>query len=242
MQEIVAVIPARGGSKSIPRKNVRELLGKPLLGWTVEAACQSGVFTRIILSTDDEDAAHLGKSFGAEAPFLRPAELAQDATPTVLVVEHAVEWLRNGEGWVPEFTMVLEPTSPGRRPFHIREAAALLKSSDADSVASVSEVPHHYVPTKVLNLDADGTIEGVQGTHLRDMIHRRQDLPTCYALNGLIFSCKTELILADPPSLWGDKVVAYVVDPRYSLDIDRPEDWAPAETRLMEILKEEEDK
>lgn len=234
--KVIAVIPARGSSKGIPRKNIKEFLGKPLLAWTVEAARESGLFERLILSTEDEEIARIGREFGAEVPFRRPQKLAEDTTPTAPVVRHAIEWLRHHEGWTPDFVMVLEPTSPGRRAFHIREAATLLQKSGADSVASVSEVPHHYVPTKVLKLHSDGTITGIDGTHLRDMIHRRQDLPKYYALNGLIFSCKTELVLKNRPTLWGEKVLAYVVDPKYCVDLDRPEDWAPAEAKLRRIL------
>ena len=238
-RKLLAVIPARAGSKGIPQKNIREFLGKPLITWTIESALQSGLFDRVVVTTDDEETARIAKACGAEAPFLRPGELAQDATPTAPVVLHAIEWLRSHENWVPDLVMVLEPTSPGRRPFHIREAVALLAESGADSVASVSEVPHHFVPPKVLTLERDGTMQGVSGTAIKEMIHRRQDLPKYYALNGILFACRTGCILQDPPSLWGNRVTGYVVDPRYSLDLDKPEDWTFAETRLQRILREE---
>jgi len=239
MVKMITVIPARGNSKGILRKNSRQFLGKPLVAWTIEAARESAVFDRVIVSTEDEEIARIGRAFGAEVPYLRPRELSEDTTPTAPVVRDTLEWLRNYDRWSPDFVMVLEPTSPGRRPFHLREAANVLQRSGADSVASVSEVPHHYVPSKVLKVQSDGTFRGFDETHPRDMIHRRQDLPKYYALNGLIFSCKTEWVLMDPPTLWGEKVLAYLVDPKYTLDLDRPEDWAPAETRLQQILLEE---
>lgn len=239
-QTFVAVITARGGSKGIPRKNIRNFLGKPLLAWTIEAARESGLFARVILSTEDEEIAQVGKDYGADAPFLRPSELAGDTTPTAPVIQHAVEWLREREGWTPKFVMILEPTSPSRRAFHIREAAELLVASEADSLASVSEVPHHYNPLKVLKREADGAIAGMQGTHIRDMIHRRQELPTYYAFNGLLFSCRADVLYEKPPTIWGQKVVGYVVDQKYNLDIDAPDDWVVAEMRMQNILREEE--
>ena len=137
---------------------------------------------------------------------------------------------------MPDFVMVLEPTSPARQAFHIREAATLLQSSGADSLASVSEIPHHYIPPKALQLQSDGTLTGMDGTPVREMVHRRQDLPTYYAFNGLIFACTAGVILRDPPTLWGQKVAAYLVDLKYSLDIDGPEDWSFAERRFRQLL------
>lgn len=235
----LAVIPARGGSKSIPRKNIKEFLGKPLIAWTVEVARESGIFERVILSTEDEEIAQIGRACGAEVPFFRPQELAEDTTLMARVIRHAIEWLRHDEEWIPDFVIVLQPTSPVRRAFHIREAADLLVKSDADSLGSVSEVPHHYNPLKVLKRNTDGTIAGMQGTHIRNMIHQRQEVPTFYAFNGLLFSCKTEVLALDPPTLWGDKVVGHVVDQKYNLDIDTPEDWVVAEGRMRKILDEE---
>lgn len=235
----LAVIPARGGSRGIPRKNIKVFLGKPLLAWAVEVARESGVFRRVILSTEDEEIAEIGRAYGAEVLFLRPQELAKDTTPTAPVIQHAVAWLRDWEHWTPDFVMILEPTSPARRVFHIREAAELLVNSGADSIASVSEVLHHYNPVKVLKCNDDGTIEGIQGMHIRDMIHRRQDLPIYYAFNGLLFSCKIDVLSLNPPTIWGERVLGYVVDQKYNLDIDSPEDWVVAEARMRSILEEE---
>lgn len=233
------MIPARGGSKSVSRKNVKDFLGKPLLAWTIEVALESGVFERVILSTDDEAIGKIGQAYGAEVPFLRPQELAEDSSLTAPVIRHGIEWLERHENWVPDFVLVLEPTSPGRRSYHIRESGSLLLESGADSLASVSELPHHYNPDKVLKVHSDGTITGIDGTHVRDMVHRRQELPTYYAFNGIIFACKTAVVLANQTTLWGDKIVAYLVDQKYNLDIDSPNDWIVAEAQMRKILEEE---
>jgi len=228
------VIPARGDSRGIPRKNARPFLGRPLIAWTIDAARDSGVAARILLSTEDEEIAELARAEGAEV-VERPAELARDETPTAPVVKHALERSGAQGGLV----LVLEPTSPGRRPEHVREAVELLASSEADSVASVCEVPHHQVAEKQLRLGEDGLLSGLDGGHIRSMTHRRQDLPVRYAFDGLIFGCRTELIRRDDPTLWGEQVAGLRVHHRYSIDLDRPEDWAPAEARMRELLAEE---
>jgi N-acylneuraminate cytidylyltransferase len=228
---LLGVIPARGDSKAIPRKNVKPFLGRPLLVWTVEAARESGVLDRLVVSTEDEEIAGVARGCGAEV-VERPAELASDETPTAPVVRHALEAL----GHDPAGVLVLEPTSPARRPEHVREAAALL--AGADSVASVSEVPHHYAAAKQLRVGADGTLAGLDGTHPGELRHRRQELEVVYAFNGLVFGCRAELARRDPPTLWGERVVAHVVEPRFALDLDRPEDWPAAEARMRELLAE----
>ncbi len=234
----LAVIPARGGSKAIPRKNSQLFLGKPLLVWTVECAKRSQVCDRIILSTDDDEMASLGQEAGAEVLFRRPVDLATDQAPTAPVVRHALQWLKDREGWTPSRVVVLEPTAPARQPWQIDESMTLLEQRGADSVASISAVPHHYVPQKLLRLQPDHTIVGISGTAIRDMIHRRQDLEPCYAFNGLIFGCTSELIWHDPPTLWGQHVTAYVTDSKYQIDLDQPEDWAAAESRCRQLLNE----
>ncbi len=237
----LAVIPARGGSKGIPRKNIKPFLGKPLLAWTIETAKASGVFSRIVVSTDDQEIAQVASRHGAEAPFLRPAALAYDASPTDAAIAHAVRWLKEHREPVPPMVMVLEPTSPGRRPWHVREAVALLAREHIDSVASISEAPHHYAASKLLQRRDDGTILGIDGTPVRRMVHRRQNLSPSYAFNGVVFACRTDLLLQDPPTLWGDRVLGYLVDQKYNLELDCPEDWEIAEHRFRRLLQEETD-
>lgn len=229
----LAVVPARGGSKGIPRKNVRPFLGRPLIAWTIEAGLESGV--RVVVSTDDEEIADVARSCGAEVPFMRPAELAGDDVPTAPVVRHALEQA----GGSPEHVLVLEPTAPARRARHVREAIELLDLTGSDSVAGVSEVPYHHTAEKQLRLGGDGSLASLDGRAVSAMHHRRQDVEPTYAFNGLVWGCRREVLLREPPTLWGDRVVGYVVDPRYAIDLDRPEDWTAAEVRVRELLAEE---
>ena len=134
MPKILGVITARGGSKGIPGKNIKLLCGKPLIAYTIEAAKKSGALDRLILSTDDPTIAQVAKSFGCEVPFMRPPELAKDHVSHLPVMQHAVQWLSNKEGYKPEYVMILQPTSPLRQPFHIKETVDLILETDADSV------------------------------------------------------------------------------------------------------------
>lgn len=233
MPPVLVLVPARGGSRGIPRKNVRLFLGRPLLTWTVETAIASGAADRVVVSTEDDEVAAAAADAGAEV-LPRPPELSCDDVPTADVVRHALQTLAERDGYVPEHVLVLEPTSPTRRPDHVRQALRLLEAG-ADSVATVSRVPHHFVPEKLVEVAADGTMRGLDATPLAAMMHRRQELEERWALDGLIFGCRSELVLRDPPTLWGERVAALRVDERYRVDLDAPEDWAPAEARMREL-------
>ncbi len=145
----LGIIPARGGSKGIPNKNLLQLGGKPLIAYTVEAARASGVIDRLILSTDSEAIAEIGRSLGVEVPFMRPPELASDDAPMLPVVQHAVSQMEQS-GWVADIVVLLQPTSPLRRPERIQQAVELLKSSDCSSVVSVTEIPEMFAPQKAM--------------------------------------------------------------------------------------------
>ena len=144
--KILGVITARGGSKGIPGKNIKLLAGKPLISYTIEAAKKSGVFDRLILSTDDESIARVAKDYGCDVPFMRPKDLAEDKTAHLPVLQHAVNWLKENENYSPDAVMILQPTAPLRQDFHIKEATELFFRSGADSVVSVSEIPQHFSP------------------------------------------------------------------------------------------------
>lgn len=235
---VLALIPARGGSRGIPGKNLRPFVGRPLLAWAVDVALRSGVSDRVIVSTDNEAVRAAAIAAGAEAPFLRPAALATDDAPTAGAVRHALDWLERADGWRPALVAILEPTSPGRRPFHVRDGVrALAAHPSAGTVASISRVPHHYVPPKVLRLSEDGTIAGSDGRSIKEMVHRRQDLPAYHALDGILFACRSDLLRRDPPTIWADEVIGHVVDAAFSFDLDDPRDWDPAETRMRAILE-----
>lgn len=231
---ILGIIPARGGSKSIPRKNIKLLGGKPLLAWAIDASQESGVLDRLILTTDDKEIAAVGERHGVEVPFLRPAELAQDTTPTLPVLQHAVAWLKEHEGYAPDAVMLLQPTAPLRQAAHIREAVELFKASGADSVVSVVEIPGHMSPHWAVVEAEDGWAELFSGEPIRKRISRRQEFPRkSYSHNGAIYIVKTEHLLhPTEPSLYGERVKLYPMEAKYSVNIDSPEDWELAEAAL----------
>src|SRR3989338_8674422 len=176
MPKILGVVTARGGSKSIPGKNIKLLGGKPLISHIIESAKKSGIFDRLILSTDDEKIAEVAKKYGVEMLFLRPAELAQDATPHLPVIEHALAFMRDNEKYTPEYTAILQPTSPMVKPQDFIKAFELLKEKNADSVIGVVKIPPHYNPLRSLKTDSDGFLSlFVTGDPVRKRISRRQD-------------------------------------------------------------------
>lgn len=228
--KILGLITARGGSKGIPGKNIKELAGKPLIAYTIEAAHASGIFDRLMISTDDEKIAAIAKQYDCEVPFMRPAELAQDKTPHLEVVLHAVTWLKEHEHYIPDAVMILQPTAPFRTATHIREAAVLFETSGADSVVSVSEVPSHHHPQWQFTVDDNKKIAIFTGEPFSRIIRRRQDLSKTYTRNGAVYLFKTKL-LSDPiePNFYGDHVAAYVMSLEDSINIDTMDDWNEAE-------------
>jgi CMP-N-acetylneuraminic acid synthetase len=229
----LGVVTARGGSKGIPGKNLKLLAGKPLIAYTLEAAVSASVFDRVILSTDDDEIATAGRHLGCEVPFIRPAELARDETPHLPVLQHAVAWLRDRERYQPDAVMILQPTSPLRRAEDIRAAARLLDESGADSVLSVSDVPAHVHPMRMLRVADDGTATlFVTGEPVRRRINRRQDLPPAWIMNGAIYAFRTAVLWADEPSLYGNRTVALPVPHPFGLSIDDADDWTAAELAL----------
>ena len=227
---VLAVIPARGGSKSVPRKNIKDLGGKPLITWTIEAAKASGVFDRLILTTDDTEIAEVGKRYGAEVPFMRPSELAQDTTPTLPVLQHAITWLKEQEGYEPDAGMLLQPTTPFRSAEHIKGAVELFEKTGADSVVSVVEIPGNYNPHWAFKVDEDLRATLYLGGAIKTRIKRRQDLPKAYSPNGMIYLFKPKFLFdAADQNFYGDDVRAYEVEERVSINIDSPEDWVLAE-------------
>ena len=230
MTEILALIPARGGSKGIPRKNIRSFAGYPLIAWSIAAAKQSEFVTRVIVSTDDEEIASVARECGAETPFLRPAELAQDQTTDLPVFEHALQWLKENEDYQPEITIQLRPTSPIRPKGMVDHAIRiLLEHDDADCVRGV--VPAGQNPFKMwrfsgedkpLNplLEVPGLAEPYNAP--------RQILPPVYWQTGHIDAIRGSTI-TNKKSLTGDVIYPLVIDPRYTVDIDNLSDWAKYE-------------
>jgi len=234
--KVLGVITARGGSKGIPGKNLRPLAGKPLLEYTIDAARESGALDRVLLSTDDPAIADAARAYGCEVPFLRPGDLARDETPHLPVMQHVVRWLDEQEGYRPDAVMILQPTSPLRRPDDIGACIRLLEQSGADSVLSVSEVPAHVHPMRTLRLDADDqAVLFVTGEPVRRRINRRQDLPPAWTMNGAVYLCRTGVLFADEPSLYGDRTVAYRMPAAHGISIDDLDDWAAAERALAQL-------
>jgi CMP-N-acetylneuraminic acid synthetase len=239
-EKILGIIPVRGGSKSIPRKNIKEFFGKPLMVWTIETAKNSGVLDRLIVSTDDEEIAEVAKKYGVEVPFMRPAELAQDTTPTLPVLQHAVQWLKDKENYWPDFVLLLEVVSPTKRPYHIQEAVKILTEDEkADSLITVTEAAAQYNPHWLMQPDEEGYVKLFTSEDLKDIIPRRQLLPKVYAKNGAFYLFKTDCLFRNPPSLFGDRAKLYIMSSEYNIDIDTPEDWPLAEERFKLILEKE---
>lgn len=220
---ILGLIPARGGSKGIPRKNIVPLAGKPLLAWTCEAALASRALSRVVLSTDNEEIAAVGRACGVEVPFRRPAELARDDTPSVEVALHAIRWLMEREGWQANVLVLLQPTSPLRLTEHIDEAIDLLLRSGADTVVSVVKVPHRYSPYSIMCL-VDGYLQDFWQAPLPFDRYRRQEIPVLYARNGPAVLATRVQVVMERAGFYGQRVVPYVMRSEDSLDIDTPLD------------------
>jgi YrbI family 3-deoxy-D-manno-octulosonate 8-phosphate phosphatase len=230
--EILAVVQARGGSKSIPRKNVRLLSGYPLIAYSIAAGLEAHSVTRLIVSTDDPEVAAIARHYGAELPFLRPSDLAQDDTPDFPLFLHALHWLKENEAYEPDLVVQLRPTSPLRPDGLIDRAVnALLASPGADSVRGVC-VPRQN-PYKMWELREEGLIHPLlQGIGLHEPYNMpRQSLPQVFWQTGHIDVFRRETVL-HAHSLTGQRVLPVVVDPLYCADIDTEADWAYVEWLL----------
>ncbi len=220
----VGIIPARGGSKSIPRKNLRILNGKPLIAWAIEAAKKSKL-SRVIVTTDDEEIARTARQYGAETPFLRPAELAEDTTAIEPVLQHAYTWLREKEGYVVNALALLMPTNPLRRPEHINEAIDIFASKQVDCVISVHEAIANRNPYWILKRNDRGEIVLSTGEPLMKIKDRRQELPPHFVRNDIVFVFKPANLFEEKPNLYGKKVELYEMDEWFDVDINTENDW-----------------
>jgi CMP-N-acetylneuraminic acid synthetase len=230
MSEILGLIPARGGSKAIPGKNIVQVAGMPLVWWTIQAAQQAEGLSRIAVTTDSEEIANIVTQFGLEVPFLRPAELAQDTAPTMLAILHAIRWYEEYEAYCPDLVMCLQPTSPLRIAEDIDSAIALALDKGT-SVVSVTPVHRH--PYWMKQVDAEG--RATDFVTVDRPIHRRQDLPTVYAPNGAIYLARREILL-QRETFYTENTHAYVMPPQRSLDIDTPWDLYLADLILKDRI------
>lgn len=222
----LALIPARGGSKAIPGKNLKPLGGKPLIAWSYESAKASGLFDRILLSTDDPAIAEAGKKIGFEVPFLRPAEFATDAAPMLPVIKHALAELAKG-GFVPDTIALLQPTSPFRGDGLLAEACRRIEQEGHDSAVGVRPVPGEYSPYYLMGKGEDGLLRFLFPEQAKK-IGRRQDAPTVWKRCGSVFAF-SRACLETHGDIYGAKCFPLVATDAEAVNIDGPEDWAQAE-------------
>ena len=225
--EVLAIIPARGGSKGIPRKNIKLFAGYPLIAYSIAAGLQSELTTRVIVSTDDEEIAETARKWGAETPFLRPAEFAADNTLDLPVFRHALTWLKENENYVPDIVVQLRPTSPARSRTMVDDAIRLLiEHPEADSVRGV--VPADENPHKMWRVDPEtGLMSGLLKVEGIDEPYNapRQKLPPVYWQTGHIDAIRPERTFMAGESMSGKNILPLFLDPDYTIDIDTPFDW-----------------
>jgi len=215
---IVAIIPARGGSKGISRKNIVDINGKPLIAYSIEHALSSKLINRVIVSTEDDEIAEISKLFGAEVPVMRPVELAGDNVLDLPVYEHMLNYLRENENYEADIIVHLRPTAPYRNPRWIDEAIELiLVNEEADSVRSVSEPSQH--PYRVFEIDKGFLSPIMKNKHPEPYLLRRQDLPQMYFYNCVIDITKPSTIF-EKKSMTGDKMLPYIMNSDDVIDID----------------------
>jgi CMP-N,N'-diacetyllegionaminic acid synthase len=228
---VLGLVPARAGSKGVPGKHLRLLGARPLLQYTAEAALASRQLSRVVLSTDDERIAALGRRCGLDVPFRRPPDLAQDDTPMLPVVRHALQSLE-ATGNRYDAVCLLQPTSPLRTPEDIDGCIELLLTSGADAVVTTLPVPPEHNPHWVYLTDDTGALR--LSTGARTPIPCRQQLPAAVHREGSVYVTRTRVVV-EQGSLYGERLVGYPIAPERSVNIDDPEDWAKAEQMLLHL-------
>ena len=236
--EVLALIPARGGSKSIPRKNIRLFAGHPLIAYSIAAGLAAERVTRLVVSTDDEEIALIARQYGAETPFLRPVEYSQDQTADLPVFQHALNWLAQEQDYHPEIVVQLRPTSPLRRVAHINQAVlSLIEHPEADAIRTVC-VPFQN-PFKMWRIEADGFMRPlIENLGLGQKISEpynmpRQGLPDVFWQTGYVDAAWTATLMKKH-SMTGERILPLVIDPGDWIDIDSPDDWRRAERFLQD--------
>ena len=222
--KILGIIPARGGSKGVPGKNIKILNGKPLLAYTAETALTSLGLSKVVLSTDDSNIALVGRELGLEVPFLRPAELALDSSPTLPVIQHVLDHYAS-QGEYFDAMCLLEVTTPFRPHGLLDRAINKFVELDADALVTVLPIPATYNPHWAFEVDGQGGLRIATGEE--KIIPRRQELPQAYHRDGSIYLTKTSIIQTG--SLYGKKLSYLENDPNFYINIDTPEDWSLAE-------------
>ncbi|UCF61326.1 MAG: acylneuraminate cytidylyltransferase family protein [Anaerolineaceae bacterium] len=234
-QEVLAIIPARGGSKGIPRKNIRLIAGKPLIHYTVETALKCQALNRVVVSTEDVEIADLVTGMGSEV-LRRPEDLAQDDTPMVPVIQHALRSLAE-DGYQPEIIVLLQPTAPLRQSEHIDDCLELISVTEINSIVSVSPVPAHFRPDWQFIISEGGELQTFSGRDLVGIQKRRQELSMTYTRNGAIYAVRREAFI-ECENLLAPPCKAYIMANKYSVNIDTEEDFWIAERYLLQRLDE----
>lgn len=218
----IAIIPARGGSQRIPHKNIRPFCGKPMIAWSIGTACKSGLFDHILVSTDDPEIAHIAEQSGADVPFVRPAELANDYASTIEVIAHAVRWIQSS-GWQPDAVCCLYATAPFICPDDLRNGLELLKTRNCAYTFAATEYPSSIF--RSFRLHSDGSVEMFFPEHF---VKRSQDLPTAFHDAGQFYWGRPHVWLASQPLFNRDSCPLLI--PRWRVqDIDTEDDWKRAE-------------
>ena len=228
--KILAVIPARGGSKGIPKKNIKLLGNKPLLQFTAEKALASKFLTQVILSTDSDEIAQVGKTIGLEVPFIRPQNLALDTTPTIEVLQHALKFYEDQEVFF-DAICILQPTTPFREEGVIDKAIEKFKTTNVDTLISVLEVPHQFNPHWTFEVDNQEHLKIATGD--TQIIPRRQELPKTYYRDGSIYIIKTNLIKEGV--LFKNSIGYIESNPKNNVNLDTMEDWILAEKIIYNL-------
>lgn len=229
--KILAIIPARGGSKGVPSKNNKLLGDRPLIAYSINQAIASHSFAKIIVSTDDESIAKTAIDFGAEVPFIRPSELSTDTASSIAVVQHAVNFLESKNEFF-DAVCLLQPTSPFREKGFINKAIETFYSDNSDALVSVLQVPHEYNPHWVFEADKNGMLQIATGE--KEIIKRRQELPEAFFRDGAIYLTKVGIIKKG--TFYGEKLGYIESNPKLYVNIDTMEDWILAEQKLPTIL------
>ena len=216
--KVLALIPARGGSRRLPGKNLLKLCGEPITVWSIKAAQQSKYVDRIVVSTDSDEIAEVARVAGADVPFIRPNYLASDTASSLDVVKHALNEL-NQKGQCYEFIVLLQPTSPLRTSKHIDESFELLQSKDADAIVGVTELDH---PIELTNRLPDDL--SMKGFFTTDSHLRSQNFPKRYRVNGAIYLVRVESLIKENTIFLSDRIYAYKMNREVSVDIDTPYD------------------
>lgn len=236
--KIIGIIPARGGSKGLRHKVIRPFCGKPLIAWSILSAKKSKALHRIIVLTDNNKIATVARAYGAEVPFLEPADLANGVGGIELPLRFVYEKLLATEGYRADAIAMLMPTNPLRKPFHITEAITLFKKKKSDAVVAVNETPANHTPFWTFVKANQGGAVLFGNISLKNIHDRRQDFPhACYARNELIYLLKPKNLYDSPPRLYGKNVELYETNPLYEVDINTSEEWLLAELRFKVLQK-----